>query len=1202
MACKISSLRIPILGIAPYVSILFLLMASASHAANDVDYLRDIKPILKSRCFACHGALKQEAALRLDTALLILKGGESGPAISRGKSVDSYLMERVSAEDVSDRMPPEGEPLTDEQIALLKAWIDQGADAPRGEQPEEDPREHWSFKRPVRAKLSDVGDSAWVRNPIDSFIAAEHQQLGLTPLPPAEKHILMRRVYLDLIGLSPTREQLHAFLADDSPQAYETVVDRLLDSEQYGERWGRHWMDVWRYSDWYGRRQVNDVRNSYPHIWRWRDWIIQSLKNDKGYDQMVREMLAADELYPEDDSRMPALGFIVRNWFSLNYDTWKQDLVEHTGKAFLGLRLNCAHCHDHKYDPISQEEYFQFRAFFEPLELRHDRVPGGPALTKYIRYKPGSGSSLRPIEAGLPRVYDFDFDAPTHMYQLGDARDQMDRPPVKPAAPAILGGDSLEIKQVELPTLAWYPALKPFALEADIKQRKSAIESAETELVKARAAIEPIEQQLATAEQELATAQQKAAQQESPEPKRDATKLIAAWRFEGADDESGFLADSSGHGHTLRRITGKDEKAAPFALASEGTTKAFLDPLPLENEANRQAAEFKQDQSFAYLATDASSDFFANSFTLQAFIHFDKSQRNYNRTIADLDGCWTLLHRGIDDSAFELRLRFFNQEATVRDIATANQKLILKTGRDYYVCLVLGKKDVTFWAADLTSRSPLESVTFPRSTEAADFSALAKPTDGAPFKIGNSDGTGRVDGLIDEVLYSSGVRSAEQIAAAIGQAATDDIRIASANVAKHKGALENARLKLSASELDVEKAKTELAAMRSRIAADQERVNGADKSTEQLAKEAGLAERAAKLSASRAKLANAEEQLAEFRVAPKPDVKKVKQAEKDAVDARKAIASLEKTVEKPTAEFTRLGPEYPKISTGRRRALANWIASPDNPLTARVAVNHIWMRHFGRPIVESVFDFGRSGENPTHPKLLDWLAVELMENNWSMKHIHRLIVTSNTYRMSSRPGEDHANLAIDKDNRFWWKFERRRLEAEIIRDNMLAVSGQLDTTIGGQVIDPKKEAESRRRSLYFSIYPEAGGTMRFMTLFDPPDACDCYRRTRSIVPQQALAMFNSELALKQANELAAKLSTVIAKQSESDDKVAFVQAAFEQVLCRMPSSDEKQACTEFLAKQCELYENSPNKENQVLRASESLIRVLLNHNDFVTIH
>ncbi len=171
---------------------------------------------------------------------------------------------------------------------------------------------------------------------------------------------------------------MHAFLADPTDAAYEQVVDRLLASPRYGERWARHWMDVWRYSDWYGRRAVPDVINSYAQIWRWRDWIVRSLNEDKGYDRMVQEMLAADEIAPTDDDNLVATGFLVRNFYRWNYNSWMKDNVEHTGKAFLGLTFNCAHCHDHKYDPITHEDYFAFRAFFEPLECGTTASPASP--------------------------------------------------------------------------------------------------------------------------------------------------------------------------------------------------------------------------------------------------------------------------------------------------------------------------------------------------------------------------------------------------------------------------------------------------------------------------------------------------------------------------------------------------------------------------------------------------------------------------------------------------------------------------------------------------------------------------------------------------------------------------------------------------------------------------------------------------------
>ena len=203
-------------------------------------------------------------------------------------------------------------------------------------------------------------------------------------------------------------------------------------------------MDVWRYSDWYGRRSVPDVMNSYPMVWRWRDWIVRSINEDKPYDQMVVEMLAADELLPADDQNIVATGYLVRSWFKWNYETWKKDLVEHTGKAFLGLTLNCCQCHDHKYDPFTQEEYFRFRAFFEPLELRHDRVPGeadpGP-FAKYVY-----AQSYGPISSGMVRVFDEYLDAETFMFSKGDSRLRIEgKPPMSPGAPAVLGGDQLQI-------------------------------------------------------------------------------------------------------------------------------------------------------------------------------------------------------------------------------------------------------------------------------------------------------------------------------------------------------------------------------------------------------------------------------------------------------------------------------------------------------------------------------------------------------------------------------------------------------------------------------------------------------------------------------------------------------------------------------------------------------------------------------------
>ncbi|MCP4812149.1 MAG: DUF1549 domain-containing protein, partial [Planctomycetaceae bacterium] len=291
-----------------------------------------------------------------------------------------------------------------------------------------------------------------------------------------------------------------------------------------------------------GRRSVGDVRNSYPHIWRWRDWIIESLNDGKGYDQMIREMIAADELHPEEDDRIVATGYLVRSWFSLNYDTWMRDVVEHTGKAFLGLRFNCALCHDHKYDPISQEDYFRFRSFFEPLELRHDQVPGGPALTKYIRYQPGSGSSLKPISSGMARIYDHTLDAQTHMYRLGDQRNRFeDRPPVSPGMPQSLGGKPITIAPVTLPNVAYHPGLKPFVAQQEATRTEKAIAAADKKLASLakvdQGAVEQLHTRIQATQAQLTqrVAELKEQQSEPGKPVANLAAALCHWNFETLD-------------------------------------------------------------------------------------------------------------------------------------------------------------------------------------------------------------------------------------------------------------------------------------------------------------------------------------------------------------------------------------------------------------------------------------------------------------------------------------------------------------------------------------------------------------------------------------------------------------------------------------------------------------------------------------------
>lgn len=243
---------------------------------------------------------------------------------------------------------------------------------------------HWSFRKLVQPPVPASPHQAWASNPIDAFLAVQHEKHGLIPQEAAAPHVLLRRIYMDLVGVPPTPEELADFIAQPTDGHYLKVVEDLLASPRYGERWGRHWMDVWRYSDWAGHNA--EVRESQPHIWRWRDWIIESTNADKPYDRMIHEMLAADEIAPLDPSALRATGFLVRNWFRYNRNVWLENAVEHTGKAFLGLTMNCAKCHDHLYDPIPQTDFYRMRAFFEPHDIQTDLLSyesvhgGGPSF------------------------------------------------------------------------------------------------------------------------------------------------------------------------------------------------------------------------------------------------------------------------------------------------------------------------------------------------------------------------------------------------------------------------------------------------------------------------------------------------------------------------------------------------------------------------------------------------------------------------------------------------------------------------------------------------------------------------------------------------------------------------------------------------------------------------------------------------------
>src|SRR5262245_173722 len=334
-------------------------------AARKVDFAKDIQPIFANACYSCHGEKKQQSGFRLDRKADAMKGGEIGKGIVPGKSAESPLIHYVAGIDADIKMPPKGDRLTAEQISLLRAWIDQGAEWPEGGAAR-DSKAHWAFKAPVRPPLPKVSNPAWVRTPIDAFILARLEKEGLKPSRQADKITLLRRLHLDLIGLPPTTAEVDAFLADKSPEAYENAVERLLRSPHYGERWGRHWLDAARYADSDGYE-----KDKSRQVWFYRDWVVNAFNRDLPYDQFVREQIAGDLLPHATQDQVVATGFLRNSMLNeeggVDPEQFRMDgmfdRMDALGKAVLGLTIACAQCHNHTFDPLTQEEYYKLFSY-----------------------------------------------------------------------------------------------------------------------------------------------------------------------------------------------------------------------------------------------------------------------------------------------------------------------------------------------------------------------------------------------------------------------------------------------------------------------------------------------------------------------------------------------------------------------------------------------------------------------------------------------------------------------------------------------------------------------------------------------------------------------------------------------------------------------------------------------------------------------
>jgi hypothetical protein len=983
-------------------------------APSEVRFNRDVRPILSNHCFACHGPdeKKREAKLRLDERENAITERDGVRAIVPGRPDESELLVRILTHDPDEVMPPpksKKPAVTPEQVAILRKWIEQGAKY----------EAHWAFLPLDRAAPPVVQDAAWARNPIDQFILARLDQEGIKPSPEADRATLIRRVSLDLLGLLPSPEEVRAFVEDAEPAAYDKLVERLLASPHYGERWGRHWLDQARYADSNGYTIDND-----RGMWPFRDWVIKALNDDLPFDRFTIEQLAGDLLPNATKSQLIATAFhrntLINEEGGVDKEQFRNeavvDRVNTTGAVWLGLTVGCAQCHTHKFDPITHREYYELFSFFNQ---------GSDVNNK--------GQT---IQVARGEVF---------------GKSVMPSPPV--AAPV-----------------------------ADLAKLQTAWEAAELAKV-------------------VESAPQAAPVKWSPAQYVEYDTASGAG-FQLLPDNS-LLADGRGAFNDTYRVVAKTSLKRVAAVRLRVLTHGSLP---------------KQGPGMAGNGNFVLTDFEANVGGVEQGIaraFADHEQPNYPIAAA------------IDDQA--------------------------KSG----------------WAINVGKGSS--------GRMNADHEAVfvfAQPVEadeeGIEFKLHHD--------LNEKYL--------------IGRFALEFSETAPKSLAKPNEAL-IAALKTPAGDRD-----------------DAQR------------KLIGEAFERAVPQAKGAKKDTANRDVAELMI-----MKETEQPRATFIHIRgDFLRNDEKTGALQPGGLSAVSPALPAAAGRTRLDLAKWLVSSDNPLTPRVTMNRTWMRYFGRGIVETDEDFGAQGAAPTHPELLDWLARTFVERGWSMKAMHRLIVTSATYRQASkaRPElreKDPRNLLLARQ-------ERVRVEAEIVRDAALSASGLLDATIGGPSVHPpqaegvyaftqskkKWEADSGsnrfRRALYTQFYRAAPYPL--FTTFDSPDfQTVCTRRLRSNTPLQALTVANDPAFLEIAAGLA-KQSLLDAKISDGDPQPA-LDRAFVRAFCRAPSDTEQRVLRQFFERQAGAFRNDPASAAALLAAGRfeswppdlaaamvSVARTLLNTDNFIT--
>lgn len=998
-----------------FVYSILVLGACAVVTGEEIRFNRDIRPILSNNCFYCHGPDEktQEADLRLDSFEAATRDLGGYAAIVPGKPDESELIFRI--EDHEDPMPPKKSKkvVTKEQLALLRKWIEQGAEY----------ESHWSFMPVEKRDPPEVKNASWSKNEIDRFILARLEAKGIKPSPEADRAILIRRLSIDLLGLLPDPKRVEAFVKDASPDAYEKLVDEMLASPHYGERWGRHWLDQARYADSNGY-SVDGERQ----MWPFRDWVIHALNEDKPFDQFTIEQIAGDLLENPTKSQLVATAFHRNTLINQEGGTDPEqfrveaafDRVNTTGAVWLGLTLSCAQCHTHKFDPIQHRDYFEMYAFFNSGSDRNNSgkvisVSKGEMFGRSVEVE--QPNRLPPEErAKLKKEWEA-----KEKLRLSKVFEQSGKPtrwaPINVTEASTSSGVAL--KETEFKSWLIQPGYKP----KDSIRVTAKVEAGKVAAIRLRVLPDP------------------------SLPKNG--------------------PGSAGNGNFVLTRFDVSVRGKPVAMAS-----AFADH---EQPGYGISGTIDQNPRSGWA------------------INIGKGQKN------------------------------------------------VKMNAPHEAVFLLSE------AIDLNGNEPLE------------FTLHHELNDN--YLVGNF--------AIDVTADSPALPASKQ-----------------AELEKFSAILDKPEDKRSKAERDMVEAKFVAAVPEARV----EKPKADPKLEGRVMVMEDLVKRRPTYILTRGDFTRPDKESGELHPG--------------------GLASV--------------APALPAQEGRNRLDLAKWLVDAQNPLTPRVTMNRVWMRYFGRGLVETEEDFGTQGTLPSHPGLLDWLAAEFVGSGWSMKEMHRHIVTSATYRQSSKTRADLQE--IDARNLLLGRQSRIRFDAEIVRDAALDASGLLTREIGGPSVHPPQPAgvyaftqtgkrwntetgENRyRRAMYTKFFRSAPYPL--FTTFDAPDFSSvCTRRVKSNTPLQALNVANDPVFIEFAQALALRLAKEVPGNLRQQ-----VEHGFQLCVSRSPSEQEIEVLRTYLGKQLEAAKTDPDlaarltteplrqaagsSENAV--ALVSLARVLFNTDNFIT--